>query len=168
MKKVFQTIIDKDHGNCMQAAFASLFEVELSEVPNFIELKDNWFRELYKFITDRRYDWEGQIHNKLYQSLWNTQKDCFEIPKWRRSQIMTPRSLYKEPGVHGYFYAGVLSPANFNLIDGRNYTHAVIIDRDYKIVHDPNPNYQHLIGYPLAKLIKYNGIIDVALINQKK
>ena len=40
MKKVFQTIVDKRHGNCMQAAVASLFDLELEEVPNFIELKE--------------------------------------------------------------------------------------------------------------------------------
>ena len=41
MTKAYQTIIDKSHGNCMQAAVASLFDKKLEEVPNFIEMKPN-------------------------------------------------------------------------------------------------------------------------------
>ena len=80
---------------------------------------------------------------------------------------MTPKKLYREEGVNGYFFATVLSPNYFTLT---NYlaAHAVVIDRDYNIVHDPNPSYKNIKGYPLRKLLGYNGIIDVFLINPKK
>ena len=35
MKPVFQDIIDADKGNCMSACLASVFELELNQVPNF-------------------------------------------------------------------------------------------------------------------------------------
>ena len=36
MKKNFQTVVNKGNGNCMQAAIASLLDLELEDVPNFI------------------------------------------------------------------------------------------------------------------------------------
>lgn len=61
MKNVFQTVVGNgvktsERGNCMQAAIASLFDLELYEVPNFIEL-DNGNGEanlaMWQFIMDR-------------------------------------------------------------------------------------------------------------------
>ena len=44
MIKVFQAVIDKDKGDCMRAAVASLFELGLFEVPNFIDYPDDeWY-----------------------------------------------------------------------------------------------------------------------------
>ena len=37
MKPVFQTIIDRKVGNCFSAAIASLMEVPLETVPNFVK-----------------------------------------------------------------------------------------------------------------------------------
>ena len=37
MKKIKQTILDLKHGNCMQACVASLFELPLNEIPNFMK-----------------------------------------------------------------------------------------------------------------------------------
>jgi hypothetical protein len=63
------------------------------------------------------------------------------------------------------FFASVLSPKYFNYTSGFTATHAVLIDKDYNIVHDPNPAYQEILNYPLANLLGYNGILDVYLIN---
>lgn len=40
MKPVFQTIDDPPHGNCMQAAIASILELSLEDVPNFAKAAD--------------------------------------------------------------------------------------------------------------------------------
>ena len=165
MTPVFQTIVDKDHGNCMQAAIASLFDLKLEDVPNFKELGDNWFSEMYSFVQTQGYKMEPQIFNKGYSTLCTPTFDCFKKAIWHRASIMTPKRLYRESGVNGYFYAGVYSPNNFRLQDSIPYTHAVIIDRDYNIVHDPNPAYKDILGYPLRSLIGYNGVIDVNIIN---
>ena len=67
MNRVYQTIIDQNKGNCMQAAIASLFEKKIEEVPNFIEFK-NWFTPMYKFLIKKGYDYDGMIHNRNYVS----------------------------------------------------------------------------------------------------
>lgn len=164
MIKVYQTIVDRKKGNCMQAVIASLLEKPLDEVPHFLEA-DSWFSALRSYVMQNGCSYDGMIHNKYYNQLHQTQQDCFKKPKYHRPSMMSPKRLYKEEGVNGYFYANVLSPKYFNLSD--NATHAVIIDRDYNVVHDPNPAYRDLYMYPLANLLRYNGVINVFLINQK-
>jgi len=39
MRPVFQTVVGNGLGNCHQAVVASLFELELDMVPNFIKYK---------------------------------------------------------------------------------------------------------------------------------
>lgn len=164
MKKVFQTITDSGHGNCMQAAMASIFDMELEDVPNFIEFK-NWFEPMKQFILERGYKYEGMLHNKQFSFLTSPTYECFHEKKWYKPAIMTRKKLYKHEGINGLFYASVLSPRFFNYTSGFTATHAVIIDKDYNIVHDPNPAYQEILCYPLADLLKYNGIISLDIIN---
>jgi len=164
MKEVYQTVINPGHGNCMQAAIASLFDKELDEVPNFIE-HDGYFQPLHKFLYENGYDYQGMLHNKKYTQLCTPTHFCFNNKKWHRPAIMTPKKLYKEQGVNGLFYAGVLSPKFFKW--SSQSTHAVLIDKDYNIVFDPNPAYKEILEYPLTDILGYNGIIDVFLINPK-
>jgi hypothetical protein len=168
MKKVYQTIVDENMGNCMQAAIASLFNKNLEDVPNFIEFRDGWFKSMYEFLNKNGYDYHGHLYNRNYVSLWHTNKDCFEKPKWNRRTVISPKKLYKEEGVQGLFYAAVLSPKYFSWSSRKDTTHAVLIDRDYSVVFDPNPEYMNIYQYPLANLLGYNGIVDVMLINPKK
>lgn len=164
MKPVYQTIADKNKGNCMQAVIASLFDVELNEIPNFIEF-DSWFEPLYKIIQKFGYEYNGILYNKKYSTLNTPTHECYHKIKWSKTTVLTPKRLYKESGVNGYFYAGVYSPKYFNWED--QITHAVIIDKDYNVVHDPNPSYKDIFNYPLTSVLGYNGIIDVCLINKK-
>lgn len=57
VKKVFQTIVDRGNGNCMQAAVASLLNLELSDVPHFIETAKekgtNPNYEEWKFLNEQ-------------------------------------------------------------------------------------------------------------------
>ena len=55
MKKVYQSRIDKNHGTCMQAAIASLFEMFIEDVPNFVELGEEWWSEIDYFYKERGY-----------------------------------------------------------------------------------------------------------------
>lgn len=167
MKRVYQTIVDKGHGNCMQAAIASLFEKELEEVPKFIELKDGWFKPMYEFLNKNGYEYHGMLHNRIYTILNTPTHECFNELKWLNRCIMTPKKLYREQGVDGLFYAAVLSPNYFTW--NENTTHAVIIDQDYNIIHDPNKEYddKKFRQYPLTSILGYNGIINVMLINPK-
>jgi hypothetical protein len=161
---VFQTVIDKGRGNCMQAAMATLFDKNLDEVPNFIEY-ESFFSPMYKLITDNDCEYHGTLFNKNFSKLLHPIDDCFKKVKFSKNYALSKERLYREKGVGGYFYASVLSPKYFKWND--MVFHAVIIDRDFNIVHDPNPGNQNILSYPLSGFLKYNGIIDVFLINSK-
>jgi hypothetical protein len=163
MKKVYQTIIDPKTGDCMQAVIASLLELELNQVPKFIEI-DNWFGAIYSFLKQNGYHTYNFIHNKNYTRLATPTDECFKKSNWHRPSIITKKALYRYSGVNGYFFASVLSPKFFSLTN--NATHAVVIDKDYNIVHDPNPEYSEILEYPLKSLLGYNGIIDVIKISK--
>jgi len=116
MKPVDQTVIDRGFGNCLQASIASLFELELSMVPNFIRYSDaSWTCILNSFIWSIGYEWVGTGYpvddeNKRVQSL----TDGYDV--------------------NGHIEAAVPSKS----FDGAR--HSVIINLKGLVVHDPNPN----------------------------
>ena len=120
MNKVYQTIVDKGHGNCMQAAVASLLDLDLDEVPNFIEHGNEWYNIFDSFII--KYGYEPNYIQDDTQTLL--------------------RVANFDNGVNGYFY-GVVNSQTFEGI-----THAVIVDRYLNIIHDPNPNGKALFLRP--------------------
>lgn len=115
MKKIYQTVIDRNHGNCMQAVVASLFELELDEVPNFIEFGSSWHGELSHFFSKRGYD-------------------ICSIYKGRHDTNMLKKIALFDKGINGFFYGTVKSKLFEDLY------HAVVIDINLNIAHDPNPN----------------------------
>jgi len=155
MKKVFQTIVDKDYGNCMQAAIASLLELELDEVPNFIKYKDGWFLELWELLKKHGYTYNGSLYNYENNKRLHPEIDSTKIEN-------RFHELKEMEGVHSYFYASVYSPKYYDSIF--QVYHSVIIDKDCNIVHDPNPEYKNIIKYPLSDEIGYNGIVDIFMI----
>jgi len=161
MLKVYQTIVDKEHGNCMQAAIASLFEKKLEEVPNFIEYKNGWAEPLFEFLKKVGYNYDGILYNMNFNRL----RGYYEYKNKTKFY-----KLKKYDGVNGYFCASVLSPKYYVKGDKECYftTHAVIIDRNLNIIHDPNPEYHNIKEYPESKFLKYKGIIDIYMINKYK
>jgi len=149
MIKVFQQRIEKGKGDCMQAAIASLFECTMEETPKFIEYSEGYFPPLYEFIKVRGYDLEGYLYpnTPIKELSFDELKNC--------------------QGVNGFFYASVYSP-KFNP-DGHNSgtTHAVIVDKEGKVVHDPNPNYQDF-KYPVTEKTNSQGIIHIMLLEPIK
>jgi len=154
MKEVYQKEIDKDKGDCMRAAIASLFEKEYEDVPNFIENKNGYYEPLLEFLKTTDYQYEGVLHNPL-------NKKVLYFPTF----IST---LNKYNGVDGYFYASVYSPKFFDKNDSNPITHAVLIDKKFNIVYDPNPENKDLKEYPMAKELGFNGIVNVLLIEKKE
>jgi len=51
---VYQTIISSTNGNCTEAVYASLLELDLDEIPNFHEKKGHYWDAIGKFL--RQYD----------------------------------------------------------------------------------------------------------------
>lgn len=116
MNKILQTIVDKGNGNCLQAVVASLFEKDLEEVPHFIQYKSEWFDRLSTFFQENGYDGVMVINPN-------------NVPEKQLKLAME-----YDGGVNGYWCASVPSQTF------ETGTHAVIVDKDLNIVHDPNPN----------------------------
>lgn len=54
MKPVKQTDTSRETGNCLQAAFASVLELELDEVPDFANMdEDTWWFDLQRWFEER-------------------------------------------------------------------------------------------------------------------
>ena len=51
-----------DKGNCMQAAYATLFQLELNDVPNFIS-KERWFQSVLDFYKEQGYQYVRSVRN---------------------------------------------------------------------------------------------------------
>jgi len=147
MKKVYQQKIDKDTGDCIQAVVASLFEVELSEVPKFIELGDNWWYEYKNYFKSKGYFHKTTLYSPVF---WDGVLDEFSIS-----------SIGEYSGVNGFFKASVCSPM-FNP-DGNleGICHAVVVDKSLNVIHDPNPNNINVI-YPRHD-DKYKGIRQIEI-----
>ena len=147
----------------MRATIASLLNLNINDLPNYIELGNDWFNQMLADLKKYGYKYDGMYHNKNYTRLLHPTDNCFKSGKWHRPSIITPKCLYKEKGIDGYFYAGVLSPKFFNWQSLNS--HAVVIDKNFNIIHDPNPNYHNILEYPLKSLLGYNGIIDIYIFN---
>jgi len=119
MKKVYQTIVEKGKGNCQQAVIASLFELDLEEVPHFIEYQEAWYDKMEEFVK-----------SKGYPNL-----RCFQVVN---SMDLNFKVLEQDGGINGYWSAAVKSQTFENTL------HAVVIDKNMNVVHDPNPNQRAL------------------------
>lgn len=157
MTPVFQTIISGTNGNCMQAAIASLLDLPLESVPNFKEFGALYFEKVYKFLWDNGYEYHGSIRNPK------------DFGSWGEDRMGNIAEL--SPGLDGFYYAIVYSPAfadfrNFNTNDSVA-THAVIIDSQCNIVHDPNPANAGRVVYPGHLKLGYNGVTEVYMIEKR-
>lgn len=143
----------------MQAALASLLDLKLEDVPHFRLMGDEWFQKLYEFFQSHGYEFEGYANNPK------------DLGAWGEDRFL--QTLKEDGGINGYFYAVVYSPKYFDpvkLCDPAQTcpTHAVIIDAEGNIAHDPNEGYKGLEKYPLADYIGHNGVKYAYLIKTNK
>ena len=100
MIPVFQTRFGEVNGNCFQAALASLFELELEEVPDFCNIysiKNNeWYNEFIKWLNQRGYssipivvdnDW-GNLNRPNYRG-------CFLLVTGKQKDGVNHCVIYK-------------------------------------------------------------------------
>jgi hypothetical protein len=164
MTPVYQTIFnsgkEKDElpGNCLQASVASLLDLPLDEVPHFLTHED-WFGKLREFLKEQGYHYERSMHNPRDLGY----DGCFKT--W-------VRAIEKLKGVNGYFLATVHSPKYWTsdavcAFNGMP-VHAVIIDRQFNIVHDPHPINAGMKEYPMHRALWPNGIMAYDVINFTK
>jgi len=115
VKKVYQSKVSNVHGDCARAVVASLFELRLREVPKFFP-DDQQAYKLLKYFQSRGYN-PSVFGRKLPGDKGPTLK---EVAKF-------------DGGVNGYFY-GSVSSQTYDCM------HAVVLDKNLNVVHDPNPN----------------------------
>jgi hypothetical protein len=115
MLKILQNNVDRNSGDCMRAVIASLLELNIQEVPNFIEYNERCYTVLMQFLLDRNYH------------------PCFIYKhNYRTEQLIEIANICG--GINGYFFASVPSQT---YEDG---SHAVVVDKNLNVIHDPNPN----------------------------
>lgn len=163
MKPVFQNKFGINNGNCMQAVVASLLELELEAVPEF-RGKGNeytWWEEYVDYMESRGYEYVKIAFNP--RNLGGYGEDQLK-------EIIEG----KHEGIKGdFFFASVYSPTLFDRIQfvyNEKYskpTHAVVVDKELNIVHDPHPHYQWVKHYPLHEWLQYNGVISVDIFKAK-
>lgn len=163
MKKVYQKVIDAGKGDCMRACICTLLGIDDSNIPNFIE--GDYQKLLSKTLKDNNCNDKGMLWNPNLSYFNNPTECCFSEIKQLDHLLLNCIREYE--GINGLFVASVFSPKYFNYSDrGIHQTHAVIIDKNFNIVHDPNPEYENILEYPLARLIKYSGVRNVYLIER--
>lgn len=152
MTPVFQEIFCGTRGDCLKAAMASILDLPLSEVPHFIE-HDDWFGALTDFMWQRGYEYSNYAINPN-REMEQSAKESYEH---------FGHELWGE-GIGGFFEATVYSPGLYT--KENPVCHAVIVDKNFNIVHDPNPNYKG-VKYPEADKLGFNGIIGVTIWTKK-
>jgi hypothetical protein len=160
MKKIYQTIHGIPHGNCMQAAVASLLNIEIDDIPNFIDYGDDWLSEIEKVLSEYKCHFVKSpkfYYNDKVHYLMNPAYGCFE--KEQEKPKNTLEDALGKNGVDGFFIASVFSPKLFTFKGWEQ--HCVLVDNALNIVHDPNREYKGIIQYPFKELIGYNGICDI-------
>lgn len=163
MKKVYQDIISSVNGNCRAACLASMLEIELSEVPDLHSEDGNRFHKLTEeFLKSKGYLIGNQLFNFDFQRLIHPDSDVFKLDSYIEHGGLEFNKNYS--GINGYHLATVCSPANFKWHEFN--FHAVVIDSEFNIVHDPNPRYRKILNYPFAKFIGYNGIVSITPIDK--
>jgi hypothetical protein len=152
MKKVFQRIVDEGKGDCMKCAIATLLNLDYEEVPHFLEFESP-NSKMIDFMIDKGFDFEYCLYN------------------YPNSEYSTISDLKDFKGINGLFYASVFSPKYYkeeNGFEGHQVTHAVLINKDFEIVFDPNKNYQNLKKYPAFDKLGFNGVKNVYLFSSSK
>jgi len=159
MNKIYQNDFGITTGNCMQAAYASLFSVPLHEVPHFVD-HPNWRLKLREFYESHGYRLCFREKNPALFDVFD-----FAVHGWETKPTQNGFEMITQfEGMNGLFAAAVFSPTYFDPSKNNFTMHQVIIDRNFNVVHDPNPNNQGIKRYPMAGEVGYNGIIEIELI----
>lgn len=121
MKPVDQTkLLERDgEGDCCRAAVASLLEIPLEEVPYFEHLTSGQHVAVVSFIESLGYEYHG----------------CFRLDG--TNDHMLKKS---GPGIKGYHYASGTSPRSEEI------RHAVVLDSEGQVAHDPHPSRDGVTG----------------------
>jgi hypothetical protein len=92
MVKVKQTTFYPG-GNCLSACFASIFEKDINDIPDFIDMKDFW-DQVIEYLDSIGYEYNGLIRfNKEYDRYI---KDGYYIVMGKSERGCNHVCIYKE------------------------------------------------------------------------
>jgi len=99
MNPIYQTRYGKGKGNCFQAALASLFEVNLDDVPDFCNIYSvddgMWYKEYLKWLNKKGYTAiTFDIHGEFNLGLGNLH-DCFLLVTGKNSDNVNHCVIYR-------------------------------------------------------------------------
>lgn len=121
-----QTIFEPPHGNCLSACVASLFDLQLDDVPNFTALSD-YYR-----------DENGQWLERQPNAWWDGIK---KFAAERGLVVLLASMPPKDAWTLGHDYtSGILAIATFKSPRG-DWNHCAVAEINTgRIVWDPHPN----------------------------
>ena len=119
MKKVFQEVVDNNIGDCTRAVIASILEVDMDMVPHF----NKWNSKFPGY-------WFTIFTSFMYGLGWKYISSEHIIDVTRKEPLVFPL----DGSIDGYFYASVPSKTFENV------SHAVVMNTNGVVSHDPNPN----------------------------
>jgi len=115
MIPVNQTIVSVEDGDCTRACLASILDLPIDAVPNFMRFGAGWFKIFWALLRALDYEYYGT--------------------GWVKSENRPHgHILSKSPNIKGYVIASVPSKTF------RDTGHSVVMNLKGLVVHDPNPN----------------------------
>ena len=109
MNLVYQTIHDPEKGDCLRACVATLLQLPIADVPNFIELQGSkWFmggkNSVYSFLERNGYEylgWQPPLKaielSEGVNGLYIASVDSANFPGKRHSVIFKGKELFHDP-----------------------------------------------------------------------
>lgn len=166
MKKVYQRIDDPRNGDCFKCVICTILGLDYDAVPNFVEYGDAWFEMAIQTFKENGYKLIGR-------ELFNPKRVYLECPTInvfednKTVEECTFKAIKPEYGINGLFMASVYSPKYTNPNEHPiEHLHKVLCDIDFNIVFDPQREYEKVINYPYSKLIGFNGIRSIDIIQK--
>ena len=94
MKPVYQTRYGAKTGNCFQACIASLFELNLQDVPDFCNRYDDgsYHKEFVKWLNKKGYSAISVKANSLYS---HCLKNCLVLTAGKNKDGIMHQAIYK-------------------------------------------------------------------------
>jgi len=111
-----QLLVCKETGDCMRACIASMLDLPITTVPNFMDKSDDYFNMLWNTLIEHGYSYVGHDDKPPY------------------------KYVQASEGIEGYFMA-VVNSINYEgevSEAGRPITHAVVF-KGLEFCFDPSP-----------------------------
>jgi hypothetical protein len=103
MKPVDQTVVNDSTGNCFSACLASILELSIDDVPNFMELEkktvESWFVLAWRWLRERGYRIEvGDFENSDNpEGYWIASGKSYRYPDKHHAVVYLGNKMAHDP-----------------------------------------------------------------------